>query len=78
MERMAGEGLGIDLREGLSDPGQLRDLRRALRTDKLIPRSLGLGPDALTAANGSPMAPERSEPGFSLSGSYQPEVAYGA
>jgi hypothetical protein len=77
MERMAGEGLGIDLREGLSDPGNLRELRR-LRADKLIPRSLGLGPDALTAASSSPMAPERSEPGFSLSGGYQPEVAYGA
>ena len=78
MERLAGESLGIDLRDGLSDPGQLRELRRAMRTDKLIPRSLGLRPGALTAASSSPMAPERSEPGYTLSGGYQPEVAYGA
>jgi hypothetical protein len=77
MERYAGEGLGLDLREGLDNPGNLRELRR-LRGDKAIPRSLGLGPGALMAPAPSPMAPERSEPGFSLSGGYQPEVAYGA
>jgi len=64
MERMAGELLGVDLREGLNDPGGLRELQRVMRPERLMPRSV--------------MAPERSEPGFSLSGAYQPEVAYGA
>jgi hypothetical protein len=76
--RFAGELLGIDGREGLDDPGELRELRRAVRLDKAIPRSLGMSEAAFYAPATSPMAPERSEPGYSLSGGYQPEVAYGA
>lgn len=76
--RFAGELLGIDGREGLDDPGELRELRRAVRADRLIPRSLGVSEAEFYAPAASPMAPERSEPGYSWSGSYQPEVAYGA
>lgn len=67
--RMAGSALGLDVREGLAN-GSLSELRRAMRADKLIPRSLMQDFHA--------MAPEHSEPGYSLRGQYQPEVAYGA
>lgn len=60
--RLAGEDLGLDIREGLGR-FDLDEMRRSFRRDKLIPRSL--------------MAPENSEPGFSLTGSYQPEVTFG-
>ncbi len=60
--RLAGADLGLDIREGMGR-FDLDEMRRAFRRDKLIPRSL--------------MAPENSEPEYSLSGSYQPEVAYG-
>lgn len=63
--RMAGTELGLDLREGLG-PMDLDNLSRAFRRDKLIPRSLM-----------SDMKPENSEPEYSLTGSYQPEVAFG-
>jgi len=60
--RLAGEDLGLDIRHGLA-PFNLNEMKRAFRRDKLIPRSL--------------MSPENSEPGFSLTGSYQPEVTFG-
>ena len=47
----------------------LDEMRRAFRRDKLIPRSL--------AGEMNRMAPENSEPEYSMTGSYQPEVAYG-
>jgi hypothetical protein len=66
--RYAGEQLGINLNahEGLSDAG-LEDLRR-IRGDKMIPKNFN---SMMT------VRPELSEPGYSESGSYQPEVAYG-
>ena len=66
--RLAGEDLGLDIREGLGR-FDLDEMRRAFRRDKLIPRSL--------AGEMNKMAPEYSEPEYSMSGSYQPEVAYG-
>ena len=66
--RLAGEDLGLDIREGMGR-FDLDEMRRAFRRDKLIPRSL--------AGEMSKMAPEYSEPEYSMSGSYQPEVAYG-
>lgn len=63
--RMAGTELGLDLREGLGSM-DLDNLSRAFRRDKLIPRSLS-----------SDMKPENSEPEYSMTGSYQPEVAFG-
>lgn len=66
--RLAGEDLGLDIREGMGR-FDLDEMRRAFRRDKLIPRSLEKDFNA--------MAPERSEPGFSLTGEYQPEVTFG-
>ena len=66
--RLAGEDLGLDIREGLGR-FDLDEMRRAFRRDKLIPRSL--------AGAMNEMAPEFSEPGYSMTGSYQPPVAYG-
>ena len=66
--RLAGEDLGLDIREGMGR-FDLDEMRRAFRRDKLIPRSL--------AGEMNKMAPEYSEPEYSMSGSYQPEVAYG-
>ena len=66
--RLAGEDLGLDIREGLGR-FDLDEMRRAFRRDKLIPRSL--------AGEMNEMAPEYSEPGYSMTGSYQPPVAYG-
>ena len=66
--RLAGEDLGLDIREGLGR-FDLDEMRRAFRRDKLIPRSL--------AGEINKMAPEYSEPEYSMTGSYQPEVAYG-
>ena len=66
--RLAGEDLGLDIREGLGR-FDLDEMRRAFRRDKLIPRSL--------AGEMNKMAPEFSEPGYSMTGSYQPPVAYG-
>ena len=66
--RMAGVDLGLDIREGLGR-FDLEEMRRAFRRDKLIPRSL--------AGEMNEMAPEYSEPGYSMTGSYQPPVAYG-
>lgn len=63
--RLAGTELGLDLREGIGRM-DLDELKRGFRRDKLIPRSLQ-----------SEMAPENSEPYYSLTGSYQPEVAFG-
>ena len=60
--RLAGEDLGLDIREGLGR-FDLDEMKRAFRRDKLIPRSL--------------MSPENSEPEFTLTGSYQPEVTFG-
>lgn len=67
--RFAGEDLGLDIRDGLSN-GSLSELRRSMRPDKLVPRSL--------MGDFHAMAPEHSEPGYSLRGRYQPEVTYGA
>ena len=66
--RLAGEDLGLDIREG-SGRFDLDEMRRAFRRDKLIPRSL--------AGEMNKMAPEYSEPEYSMTGGYQPEVAYG-
>lgn len=66
--RMAGVDLGLDIREGLGR-FDLDEMRRAFRRDKLIPRSL--------ASEMNKMAPENSEPGYSITGGYQPEVTYG-
>lgn len=60
--RMAGADLGLDIREGMGR-FDLDEMRRAFRRDKLIPRSM--------------MSPENSEPEFTLTGSYQPEVTFG-
>ena len=68
--RMAGTDLGLDIREGLGR-FDLDEMRRAFRRDKLIPRSLA------SEMNMNQMAPEYSEPEYSMSGSYQPEVTYG-
>ena len=66
--RLAGEELELDIRDGLGR-FDLDEMRRAFRRDKLIPRSL--------AGEMNKMAPEYSEPGYSMTGSYQPEVTYG-
>lgn len=66
--RLAGTDLGLDIREGLGR-FDLDEMRRAFRRDKLIPRSL--------SGEMNKMAPEYSEPEYSMSGSYQPEVTYG-
>ena len=68
--RMAGTDLGLDIREGLGR-FDLDEMRRAFRRDKLIPRSLA------GEMNMNQMAPEYSEPEYSMTGSYQPEVTYG-
>ena len=61
-------GALMSLRRGLRDGG-IGELNR-LRADKYVPNSL-------SEAFGNIQAPENSEPEYSLSGSYQPEVAYG-
>jgi hypothetical protein len=66
--RFAGELFDLDLKKGLKG-GNLDSLRRSFRSDKLIP-SLQKTFNA--------MSPENSEPEYTMSGSYQPEVAYGA
>ncbi|HCA36602.1 MAG TPA: hypothetical protein DEP13_08180 [Gammaproteobacteria bacterium] len=66
--RLAGADLGLDIREGLGR-FDLDEMRRVFRRDKLIPRSL--------SGEMNKMAPEYSEPEYSMSGSYQPEVTYG-
>ena len=66
--RMAGDLLGIDLNEGVSDVS-IDDLRRGFRRDKMIPRSLMSGFQEVE--------PENSQPGYSMTGSYQPSVAFG-
>ena len=66
--RLAGADLGLDIREGMGR-FDLDEMRRAFRRDKLIPRSL--------AGEMNKMAPEYSEPEYSMTGGYQPEVAYG-
>ena len=66
--RMAGDLLGIDLNEGVPD-ASIDDLRRGFRRDKMIPRSLMSGFNSVE--------PENSQPGYSMTGSYQPSVAFG-
>jgi hypothetical protein len=66
--RLAGRELELDIRAGL-DGFDLDEMRRAFRRDKLVPRSL--------AGDFMKMSPENSEPEYTLSGRYQPEVAYG-
>ncbi len=66
--RMAGDLLGVDLNEGITD-ASIDDLRRGFRRDKMIPRSLMRGFGTVE--------PENSQPGFSMTGSYQPSVAFG-
>mgnify|MGYP003135750164 FL=1 len=61
--RFAGSELGYDLDKDLDN--NLRDFIRKPRSN------YSFGSDFVS------MAPEDSEPGFSLSGAYQPEVAYG-
>lgn len=63
--RLAGEELELDIRDGLGR-FDLDEMRRSFRRDKLIPRSFS-----------NEMAPENSEPGFTLTGSVQPEVTFG-
>lgn len=67
--RYAGQQLGINLNsyEGIPDAG-VADLRR-VRSDKFIPDNFN---------SMMKVRPELSEPGYTESGSYQPEVAYGA
>ena len=65
---MAGDLLGIDLNEGVPD-ASIDDLRRGFRRDKMIPRSLMSGFNSVE--------PENSQPGYSMTGSYQPSVAFG-
>ena len=67
MSRYSGDIFDIDLNEEISEP----DLRSKMRfrMDKMIP--------SFDQAFNE-MAPENSEPMYSQSGSYQPEVAYGA
>ena len=65
---MAGELLGVDLNEGVPD-ASIEDLRRGFRRDKMIPRSLMSGFQEIE--------PENSQPGYSMTGSYQPSVAFG-
>lgn len=66
--RLAGRELELDIRAGL-DGFDLDEMRRAFRRDQLVPRSL--------AGDFMKTSPENSEPGYTLSGRYQPEVAYG-
>ena len=66
--RMAGELLGVDLSEELPD-ANIDSLRRGFRRDKMIPRSLMSG--------FATVEPENSQPGYSMTGSYQPSVAFG-
>ena len=66
--RMAGDLLGVDLNEGVPD-ASIEDLRRGFRRDKMIPRSLMSGFQEVE--------PENSQPGYSMTGSYQPSVAFG-
>lgn len=66
--RFAGEMFDLDLKKGLKS-GNLDELRRALRADKMVPKSL--------IGSFNEMSPENSEPEYTMSGSYQPEVAYG-
>ena len=66
--RRAGDLLGIDLNEGVPD-ASIDDLRRGFRRDKMIPRSLMSGFNSVE--------PENSQPGYSMTGSYQPSVAFG-
>jgi hypothetical protein len=65
--RFAGDMFDLDLREGLKD-NNLDSLRRVFRRDKLIPSLY---------KTFNEMSPENSEPEYTMSGSYQPEVAYG-
>lgn len=67
--RLAGQELELDIRAGLNG-FDLDEMSRAFRGDKLIPRSL--------ARDFMKMSPENSEPEYTLSGRYQPEVTYGA
>jgi hypothetical protein len=67
--RLAGTGLGLDIRDGLSN-GSIGGLRQGFGTGRLMPQSL--------MGDFHAMAPEHSEPGYSLRGRYQPEVSYGA
>jgi len=69
--RAAGEALGLDLNEGIptADLGQLR----RFRGDKFIPPSLMNGFYRSTENR-----PERSFPGYELTGSVQPPETYGA
>ncbi len=66
--RLAGEVFELDLNEGVSD-ASIEGLRRGFRRDKMIPRSLMSGFGTVE--------PENSQPGFSMTGSYQPSVAFG-
>jgi len=66
--RLAGEVFELDLNEGVSD-ASIEGLRRGFRRDKMIPRSLMSGFNTVE--------PENSQPGFSMTGSYQPSVAFG-
>jgi len=68
--RLAGDAFDLDVKKGLQR-GDIEGIRRAFRRDKMIPRSL-------MKDFGNSMAPENSQPEYALSGSYQPEVAYGA
>jgi len=68
--RLAGDAFNLDVKKGLQH-GDIEGIRRAFRRDKMIPRSL------MKDFRNS-MAPENSQPEYALSGSYQPEVAYGA
>ena len=66
--RLAGADLGLDIREGMGR-FVLVEMWRYFRRDKLMPRSW--------AGVLNKMAAVFSEPEYSMTGSYQPEVTYG-
>tara|TARA_B100000287_G_scaffold292905_1_gene276258 strand:+ start:5529 stop:5759 length:231 start_codon:yes stop_codon:yes gene_type:complete len=74
--RLAGDLFDFDLTEGLT-AGNIDSLRRGFRADKMIPRSLTRGFYDIKDIQRNEMAPENSEPEYTLTGAYQPEVTYG-
>ena len=74
--RLAGTRLGLDLTEGMSD-ASLNDLRR-VRSDKLFADQMKIGGSIQELKHRYPQAPENSQPGYAISGAYQPSFTYGA
>ena len=74
--RLAGDVFDFDVKDGLSG-GNIDSLRRGFRADKMSPKSLSRGFYDFKDINRNEMAPENSEPEYTLTGGYQPEVTYG-